>query len=132
MKSLQQDQSSAGIPSGPGDLLRWVRFRAKRTSSAVTLGAPAAAAVEGRRGEQFAAIASSTAWRLVGLQRGALEMWAKWAAAMVAMERPSVHKLPPALDRAGIRREEGEGANRGVSKGLGRSPQWSQENRRDW
>eukprot|EP00983_Pelagomonas_calceolata_P040150 1137480-Pelagomonas_calceolata.AAC.4 len=29
--SLQQDQSSAGIPSGPGDLLRWVRLRAKLT-----------------------------------------------------------------------------------------------------
>eukprot|EP00983_Pelagomonas_calceolata_P038035 1136647-Pelagomonas_calceolata.AAC.3 len=70
MDSLQQDQSSAGIPSGSGDLLRWVRLRARRTSSIVILGAPAAAAVEGRREVQLAAIVSSTAWRLVGLQRG--------------------------------------------------------------
>ena len=70
----------------------------------------------------MAAIVSSTAWRLVGLQRGALEMWAKWTAAIEAMDLLSVHARPPALERAGIRREEGGGASKGESKGLGRSP----------
>ena len=128
---LHATHTSAGMPSGPGTLLRGMRFRARWTSSTETVGAPAAAAVAVGMGEQLVAIALSTASALAGSQEGAAEMLAKWSAAASAIFGPSVVRLLELVVRAGMRREAGGGASRGVSRGLGRSPQCSHVWRRD-
>ena len=121
-KSLQATHTSAGMLSGPGTFPRGVRLRAVCTSSVVTVGEPAAAAVCGGRGVQLEAMALSTACALLGSQGGAAETRAKWWAAVSAISGPLVLSVPEDVVRAGMRREVGGGASKAESRGLGRSP----------